>query len=288
LRPDNNFPDAFAGSSVNLRPNILILAGVDPDTGEKRLNQRWFDAFSRHNVRFTVLDPTCATRDQAEIMAKAADGILLTGNDLNVLPEFYGAEPLSQRALWKEVPRHCYSRDRFDNSRCLIESAIRLDTPILGVCLGSQEMNVVLGGRLQQRIDSHMTAHADTDDLWDDTWHGITVRPGQLADIFGDKGVFPENSVHRQGVLLSDLAGPLRIDAVSLDGRVVEAFSLPGHPFFMGVQFHAESSRHQPHNAKIFDRLVAKAHAHMGARMRFDAAHLTTARQTPSVARWLS
>jgi putative glutamine amidotransferase len=52
-----------------------------------------------------------------------------------------------------------------------------------------------------------------------------------------NKQQFDVNTLHNQGV--KTLAPSLRVEAKAPDG-LVEAFSLPGQKFFMGVQWHPE------------------------------------------------
>ncbi|NCT40206.1 MAG: gamma-glutamyl-gamma-aminobutyrate hydrolase family protein [Alphaproteobacteria bacterium] len=245
-------------------PNILILSTIDVNRGDMRLNNRWIEALNVHGANCIVVDPATITTARMDEALKIADGIMLTGGDMNVHPSRYGQEPISQRAYAGDgvIPKFCHDDRRFEASKRMIEYAKDHKVPILGVCLGLQEMNVVLGGSLRQKLEGHMTPHADTDHFWDFPLHNIYMnRAGSLARIFGHN-VMAQNSIHNVGVEIEDLAPGLRIEALDGAWNVVEAFSMPGHPFFMGIQFHAESSRHIPENALVIKEFVEKSSDH--------------------------
>ncbi|MEE0756262.1 glutamine amidotransferase-related protein, partial [Allofournierella sp.] len=49
------------------------------------------------------------------------------------------------------------------------------------------------------------------------------------------------------------------------DGRLVEAMELPGHPFFVGVQYHPEFKSRPDKPQPIFRDFVAAALDHQNA-----------------------
>jgi len=89
------------------------------------------------------------------------------------------------------------------------------------------------------------------------------VRPGSLAaGCYGEHEV-RERHRHRWEVNPSyaeklEAAG-MHLSGVSPDGRLVEIVEIPGHPFFLAVQFHPElkSRPERPH--PLFKRFVAAA-----------------------------
>ena len=53
----------------------------------------------------------------------------------------------------------------------------------------------------------------------------------------------------------------MRISGLSPDGRLVEAVELPGHPFYVGVQFHPEFKSRPNAAHPVFRAFVAAARA---------------------------
>ena len=259
-------------SQDQCRPTVLVLASVNPDSGLKRLNPRWKRAFMGHACDFVEIDPTCIKRENLHDIVQDIDGILLTGGDINVPPQYFGQEATTgeQNRLWDgNIPNYPFYDERFQIARYLTDYSKRFKVPLLAVCLGAQEVNVSLGGGLQQRIEGHLTHHADCDERWDAPYHDIIVeRGGLLAEAFGQSGRVPENSIHKEGILLDDLSDQLRVEAMAEDGMVVEAFSMPGHPFFLGTQFHVESTKPFPGNEDIFTTFTLKSREHMGQRLK--------------------
>jgi putative glutamine amidotransferase len=177
------------------------------------------------------------------------DGIVFTGgNDLD--PALYGDEPIHPMARQLDP-----ARQRFELA--LIAEVERRRTPALGVCLGSQLMNVHRGGTLTQFIpdllpDSPIEHRYRGDDGFR---HEVTVAPGTvLADVVGRAGSITVNSRHKQAV--HQLGRGLRANAVAPDG-VVEGFEDPSLPLFLAVQWHPENlSAAHPEHLAPFARLV--------------------------------
>jgi len=131
--------------------------------------------------------------------------------------------------------------ERQDFDLALAREALRRSMPILGICLGSQELNVVLGGTMIQDIpsevgDAESHRRLDLVDLRRGV-HEITFVPGtRVAEIYGS-GTIRVNSAHHQAA--DDLGAGIVVAARAPDG-IVEAWEIPDHPFLIGVQFHPE------------------------------------------------
>ena len=164
------------------------------------------------------------------------DGLLLTGSPTNVEPAQYGGPPSREGTL--------HDPDRDATTLPLIREAVRRDMPILAICLGIQELNVALGGTLHQRLFEmpervhHRRRRGEmTMDQRYGPAHTVALTPdGLLAELAGTTEIMV-NSLHAQGI---DRPAPgLRIEAVSPDGQI-EAVTLPGARFVVGVQWHPE------------------------------------------------
>ncbi|WP_085315261.1 gamma-glutamyl-gamma-aminobutyrate hydrolase family protein [Derxia lacustris] len=189
-----------------------------------------------------------AARD-IERYLSVASGVLLTGSPSNVHPARFG-QSVHDAALPLDP-------ERDDATFLLIDRAIALGLPLLAICRGLQEVNVALGGTLQQAVHERAGAldHREPRDRPIDVQYGPAhdVRValgGRLAAITGREG-FEVNSLHGQGV--GRLAPGLTVEASAPDG-LVEAFSIDAHPgFSLAVQWHPEwRAADNPVSASIF------------------------------------
>ena len=174
--------------------------------------------------------------DSADIerILTIVDGVILPGGSTHVAPHHFGAT---------------YVEDHQDQARdnlalTLIRRCVDLDKPILGVCRGFQEMNVAMGGTLHRRLhDAEVyMAHQEPEEgdfsVKYAAAHPVTVSEhGLFRQWFPDKTELEVNSLHWQGA--DKIAASLTVEAVAPDG-LVEAFSVPDHRFFVGVQWHPE------------------------------------------------
>ncbi len=163
------------------------------------------------------------------------DGILLTGSYSNVEPHHYGGEK-------SDTPVHDPQRDA--TTLPLIQKAIDADIPLFAICRGFQEINVVHGGTLHQKVQElpGMLDHREDSSAPLETQyapvHSIDlVEGGILHKLVGELSA-EVNSVHQQGV--DKLGQGLVIEARAPDG-LVEAFSSDrSDRFVLAVQWHPE------------------------------------------------
>lgn len=171
-----------------------------------------------------------------EGMVVDLDGLLIPGGP-DVHPSMYGEAVHGAR-----VERSNQDLDRF--KLLCIQTAFSLGTPMVGICLGHQLMNVAAGGSLVQHIDSH-----------EGDRHTVVVRQdSQLARILGST-CFMVNSMHHQAV--KEVGGLLKVSANTLDG-VAEGIEHRDNPTQIGVQFHPERMRDQ-RALRLFQYLVDSA-----------------------------
>jgi putative glutamine amidotransferase len=179
-----------------------------------------------------------------------ADGILLSGSVSNVHPSLYGADepPLNENAL-------DHQRDAL--TLPLVREALNRKLPLFAICRGFQEVNVALGGTLDQQVHavSGRNDHRERSDVPIDERfgpsHPITLS-GNLKDWIGKDEIIV-NSLHWQGI--QRLAPPLTAEAHAKDG-LIEAVRGPSeHPFFLGVQWHPEwQARNNAASVELFRR----------------------------------
>ncbi|GAB0490725.1 hypothetical protein MMPV_001962 [Pyropia vietnamensis] len=117
--------------------------------------------------------------------------------------------------------------------------------PYLGICRGSQLLNVYRGGSLYSDIDTQVAGgvcHINYSN-YDGHRHPVSVTPSTpLADWFDNASTVDVNSYHHQGV--RSLAAGLSPMAHSPDG-LIEAFydtayDPDGGRYMVGLQFHPE------------------------------------------------
>ena len=173
--------------------------------------------------------------DVSDIMSRV-DGFLLPGARSHVSPSCYGEE-------------RTFTDDYLDNARDsttipLLKLAIAADKPVMAICRGFQELNVAMGGTLNQHVH-------DTDGLMDHRGRKDQTTPERFAfrahkvrrenggwfEKIGLPTEFTVNSIHEQGI--DRLAPGLQVEATAEDG-LIEAISVPTKRFIVGTQWHPE------------------------------------------------
>ena len=145
--------------------------------------------------------------------------ILSSGNDVN--PRLYGKKPQNEDI----------SEDRDNTEKLLIEISIKRKLPLLGICRGTQFMNVHFGGSLIQKLKDK------TDFNHVAVRHPVKIAGKEAVKFFKTKK-FTVNSYHNQGITEETLSSKLRAFAVSKDGSV-EGIYHPKYPM-AGVIWHPE------------------------------------------------
>ncbi len=177
------------------------------------------------------------------------DGMLFSGgNDLD--PSLYNE-------TWHPKAEHIDpDRQRWDLA--LLAEIERRRTPTLGVCLGSQIMNVHRGGSLHQFLpDLARTNPLEHRKVGTELKrHPVKLDPtSQIGKAIGQFEI-SVNTYHKQSV--NQLGRGLRIIATAPDG-VIEAFEDPTFPLFAAVQWHPERLTNEPEHLAPFKLLVEKS-----------------------------
>lgn len=192
------------------------------------LKQHYYEAIEAAGA-ITIAIPLSEHLEFVDRYCEMVDGLFFVGGD-DVHPDLYGEklDPLCH----PQMPR----RDHFEVA--LIKAAYSKRKPILGICRGSQIMNVAFGGTLHQDLSYRNGAvnHSQIGELDFSTRHVVRVAPGTLLHRLTGKNEFETNTAHHQGV--NKLGKGLIVSAESVDG-VIEA--IEGEGFTLGVQWHPEA-----------------------------------------------
>ncbi len=210
---------------------------------------------TENSDRFPVLGKIQALTDA---VVRHVDGVIVPGGQ-DIQPQFYGAAPHFRTILSND-----YRRDVLEFA--ILDAAERYKTPILGICRGSQVINVWRGGTLNQHINGYSYAV-----------HGFELMGESiLKDIFQKDEFLSGFAIQHQA---SDKIGNgLRVTARSEGTGIVQGLegSWEDH-FYMAVQFHPEfrenikdgkystveagqlSERLSPSNTLIYSRFVEES-----------------------------
>ena len=172
-----------------------------------------------------------------DYMANMRGLLLVEGED--IVPEYYKARPENIRHLEKTHPL----KDEIEIT--LIRNALRQKLPILGICRGSQLLNVVCGGTLYgdvQKEKKSRLKHINFDH-YDTYRHSISIASGSPLHTWYRREKLRVNSYHHQGI--RDLSQRFEPMAYAEDG-LVEAFYDPKAEFVVGLQFHPERMLEEP------------------------------------------
>lgn len=169
-------------------------------------------------------------------LLQCLDGLLFTGSPSNVEPRHYDGEASHPGTL------HDPHRDA--TTLPLMAAAIEAGLPVFAICRGFQEMNVVFGGSLHQKVQEvagKMDHREDSSLALEHQYapvHEVTLSEGGMLHRLLGARVIEVNSLHSQGV--DRLGEGLLVEATAPDG-MVESFRVAGaSAFALAVQWHPE------------------------------------------------
>ncbi len=173
------------------------------------------------------------TRSFDEALAKmnSCDALIITGGS-DIDPGLYGKGADTARCGHID-----FRRDTLELA--LIDKALELGIPILGICRGSQMINVALGGSLI--IDIPTDIDTIVKHQLRKGFHEVTIEPGTKLAWATNVAKGEVTTNHHQAI--DRLAEPLRFNAKSLLDGIIEGVEWKepgGKSFLMGVQWHPE------------------------------------------------
>lgn len=198
------------------------------------MNSRYFSAAAEAGGVPIMVPLFAEDPDLLRAVYDRLDGVLLAGG-VDMHPITYGEPP---------HPR----LGRTDQARDIVELALAKwaiadRKPILGLCRGSQVLNVALGGTLWQDIEAQVPTAIKHACLPNEGYardylaHEVTIAPGSRLHAAFEAASVPVNSMHHQAV--KTLAPSLQVSAHAPDG-MVEAIESGTDHFLVGVQWHPE------------------------------------------------
>jgi putative glutamine amidotransferase len=191
------------------------------------------------------------------LLLDVLDGVILAGGG-DIDPQQYNGQ--------RHETNYMLDAERDTSELDLARILIREDLPTLGICRGTQIINVALGGTLIEHIPDvvgedvlhRVVIDANTRKP---IAHEVRIDPtSRLAGIIGQTSVAPA-SWHHQAILQP--APGLQVVASAPDGTI-EAVEKPDHPWLIAVQWHPEiTAADEPDQQHIFDELIAAAQRRM-------------------------
>jgi putative glutamine amidotransferase len=148
--------------------------------------------------------------------------------------------------------------------------------PLFAICRGVQELNLALGGSLNQEVHElpgrldHRSDKTVSPQARYEAAHEVILTPGgRLQELLGGAGRIKVNSLHGQAI--DRLAPRLVVEASAPDGTIeaVRVVDAPG--FVLGVQWHPEwRVLEHPISRRLFAAFGAACRARAEARLQHE------------------
>lgn len=163
-------------------------------------------------------------------------------------------------ARYHGIPKKDYKYDRPRDAMELawLDRAERNGLPVLGICRGAQLINIARGGDLHIDIAKvYEKANYPNGTLARIFYRKrVQITEGSLLRRLVGEEFSRVNSMHTQSI--NRLGRGLKVAAQEANS-IVQAVEDPGHPLFMGVQFHPEYMVYARRYRNIFRELIRQA-----------------------------
>ncbi len=220
------------------KPVVAITADrrfVDPHQAHLA-GEKYITAITDAADALPFILPSLGDRIDLDDAIRHLDGLFLTGSPSNVEPHHYDGEA--------SEPGTLHDPERDQTALPLIERVLKAGVPLLAVCRGFQELNVVLGGTLHQLVHDvegyhdHREVQGGTLEEQYGPSHEVTLVEGGILRKLAGQDVVMVNSLHSQAV--AKLADGVTVEAVADDG-LIEGFRVDdARAFALAVQWHPE------------------------------------------------
>ena len=209
--------------------NIAIVERLENYEEDKPFNRRYYldNSFKEIFEELNILLIPVISEKKLEEICDMCDGLIVTGSANDVCPKYYGEEPIKE-----------YKYDEYPLVKNIVQLFVKNNKPILGICAGIQEINVIFGGTLYQKIPNH--------NLKDQSKHSVKlINDSFLYKVYKEDSI-EVNSYHKQAI--KDLAPDFKITAISEDG-IIEGIEKKN---IIAVQWHPETL----HDMKLFENFI--------------------------------
>lgn len=212
---------------------IAIIERIENYDEDNPFNKRYYldNCFRKIFDELGILLIPIISENNLEEILDMCDGLVVTGSANDVHPEYYGETPISDKK---------YKFDEYGLVKKIVKLFSNANKPILGICAGIQEINVIFGGTLHQQIPNHY--------LRDNSKHEIKIMNDSFLYEVYKSNLMEVNSYHKQAI--KNLAPNFKITAISADG-IIEGIERDN---IVAVQWHPEVL----YDMKIFKGFIDK------------------------------
>lgn len=198
-------------------------------------------AVRRAGGRPLLLPPDPGDTLDPNSVLNVIDTLIITGGP-DIHPALYGQESHSKTGPAQK------ERDTYEIA--LVRAALESNVPLLGICRGSQIINVAYGGSLEQHLPDVLghEKHLYPPGTFAD--HEVRLEPDSLAARAVGEQKTIVKSHHHQGI--GKIGRGLRGTGWATDDNIVEAVEDRDHSFVLGVLWHPEEDE----RSKLISALI--------------------------------
>ena len=200
------------------------------------VGEKYIAAVEKAADAYPLLLPVLPEPLDLDQLFSIVDGIVLPGSHSNVHPSHYGGAAPREGTL--------LDPQRDGTTLPLIKKAVETGMPILAICRGFQEMNVVYGGTIHQHVqevEGRMDHREDKEAPLEDQYkpvHAVKLSEGSLLSQWTGKNEIMVNSLHGQGI--DRLGEGLVVEGVAPDGQIEAIRVADAKNYAFGAQWHPE------------------------------------------------
>ena len=213
---------------------IAITQRIENYEEDKPFNKRYYlkTSFRKIFDELGILLIPVISEKNLEKICDMCDGLVVTGSSNNVHPKYYGEEPIESKE---------YKYDEYPLVKNVVKLFEKNNKPILGICEGIQEINVIFGGTLYQKIPNH--------NLKEYSKHNVKLNNDSFLYKVYKENLIEVNSYHEQAI--KDLAPNFKVTAISEDG-IIEGIEKNN---IIAVQWNPETL----YDIKLFKSFIEKS-----------------------------